>query len=53
MALSASLANSPAHRKQSSGVTSRKQSPLLSERADGSTSRASTRRRPVATHASG
>lgn len=49
LAFSLSLANSPLHAMQCSGVTSRKQSPLLSERAEGSTRRAWTCQLPVTT----
>lgn len=48
-AFSWSLANSPLHRMQCCGVTSRKQSPLFSDLTEGSTSLTCTCRLPVNT----
>lgn len=53
LALSCSLANSPLHRMQRSAVTSRKQSPLFSDRTEGSTRRTWTCRLPVTTGTGG
>lgn len=53
LALSCSLENSPLHRMQCSAATSRKQSPLFSDLADGSTRRTWTCRLPVAIETSG